>query len=103
MSPTFTDPVDCYQAMGIALANAATEPWDRIVVDAVRDESSVDMTIACFRGPEPAPSAWLSVVPRLGTYISQLAWLVSSEDKGLFRRCLFTLHKTGKFDVKFEY
>jgi len=42
-------------------------------------------------------------IPTLGECFYRLARLVSTEEKGFFRKCAFRMAGDGKFDVKFEY
>lgn len=99
----FQDSIECYQAIGNALANAAKTPWDRIAVEATLDGVRVDVVAACWRESEPSPVAYLTGVPRLASYFYDLARLVSTEEKGLFKKCRFTLEKSGKYDMNFDY
>ncbi len=99
----FSDPIECYQAIGNALSNAAKEPWDRITVDASLDGVRIDAVVSCWRDDQSQPVGYLTGVPRLASFIYDLARLVSTEEKGLFRKCSFTLLKSGEFKVKFDY
>jgi hypothetical protein len=99
----FRDPIECYQAIGNALANSAKKSWDRIVLDATLADVRVDTVIACWRDGDDAPIEYLTGIPRLASFIYDLARLVSTEEKGLFEKCSFTLHKNGKFNVDFIY
>lgn len=99
----FQDSIECYQAIGNALANAAEAPWDTIAVEVTLDGVRVDVVVACWREGGTSPAAYLTGVPRLASYFYDLARLVSTEEKGLFKKCRFTLQKSGKFDVDFDY
>lgn len=39
----------------------------------------------------------------LARYFYELARLVSTEEKGLFKRCEFTLDRNGRFDANYTY
>lgn len=99
----FRDPLECYQAIGAALAGAARQPWDRIVVEAELDEESVDAVVACWRDGADKPGEYLTGVPRLASHIYDLARLTSTPEKGLFKSCTFTLAKDGTYTVDFAY
>jgi hypothetical protein len=99
----FQDSIECYQAIGNALANAANSPWDRIVVESTLNGVQIDVVAACWREGEVAPVGYLTGVPRLASYIYDLARLISTEEKGLFKKFIFILQKNGKFKVDFEY
>jgi hypothetical protein len=98
-----SDPVECYRAIGNLLSCAAKEPWDRIVLDAALDGARVDVVVGCWREGETVAFSYLTGIPRLARSIHNLAHLVSTEEKGLFRRCTFTLYKNGEYNVDFTY
>jgi hypothetical protein len=99
----FSDPIECYQAIGNALANSAKESWDRIVVDATLDDMRVDVVVGCWRDGEDAAVEYLTGVPRLARFLYDLARLVSTEEKGLYKKCSFVLYKDGNYNVDFSY
>jgi hypothetical protein len=99
----FSDPMECYQAIGNSLSNSAKESWDRIVLDATLDDTRVDVVVGCWRDGAETPVEYLTGVPRLASFIYDLARLVSTKEKGLFKKCSFILHKNGKFNVDFAY
>jgi hypothetical protein len=93
----------CYQAIGTALAKASRSSWDWINVDATLDGVRVDAIVSLWKQEAEEPVGYLTGVPRLASHIYDLARLVSTEEKGLFKKCYFNLKKDGKFDVKFVY
>lgn len=99
----FKDAIDCYQAMGKTLSAAAHAPWTRILVDATLADIRVDAVVTYWDGKDEKPTGYLAGVPRLAQYVYELARLVSSEEKGLFKKCRFELYSDGKFRVSFEY
>lgn len=99
----FRDQTECCHAIGTALARAAREPWDRIVLDADLDDERVDAVVACWRGGEDRPCGYLAGVPRLANHVYDLARLTSTPKKGLFRSCAFVLKKDGTYKVDFTY
>lgn len=103
MNDQFDDVTACYQAIGTALAKASRSPWDRISVDATLDGARVDAIVSCWQGEGEKPVSYLTGVPRLASHIYDLARLVSTEEKGLFKKCHFNLRNDGKFDVNFVY
>jgi hypothetical protein len=42
-------------------------------------------------------------VPMLGIWFYQLARLVSTEEKGFYKRCVFTLTQDGEYKANYEY
>lgn len=103
MKDQFDNVNNCYQAIGTALAKASDCPWDRISVDATLDGARVDAIVSCWKDGAEEPVSYLTGVPRLASHIYDLARLVSTEEKGLFKKCYFSLKNDGKFDVNFVY
>jgi hypothetical protein len=103
MQSSFDTPTECYQAIGAALAGASRSAWDNITLDATLEGMRVDVVVGCWRSGSDEPVEYLTGIPRLASYIYDLARLVSTEEKGLFKKCRFNLYKNGKFDVNFTY
>lgn len=99
----FNDAIECYQAMGKALAAAARNPWSRIAMDATLAGNRVDAVVAYWEGEDEKPKGYLTGVSMLARYVYELARLVSSEEKGLFKKCHFELNSDGKYRADFEY
>ncbi len=85
----FSDTIECYQAIGDALSNAAKSPWDRIVLDATLDGPRVDAVMGCWRDSYGNDVIYLTVIPRLARIIYELARLLSTEEKGYFKKLSF--------------
>lgn len=103
MKDQFDNVAACYQAIGAALAMASRSPWDRISVDATLDGVRVDTIVSCWEDGAEKAVSYLTGVPRLASHIYDLARLVSTQEKGFFKKCYFNLKKDGKFDVSFVY
>ncbi len=100
----FKDPIECYEAIGAALSKAAVKhSWDHISLDATLQDQQVDTIVECWQDNQAEPVAYLTGIPKLAHFIYDLARLVSTQDKGLFKKCSFTLYSGGKFDVGFIY
>lgn len=99
----FSDVIECYEAMGKALASSARAPWTRILVEATLAESRVDAVVSYWNGTTEKPAGYLTGVPMLARYVYELARLVSTEEKGFFKKCRFDLQSNGKYDANFEY
>jgi hypothetical protein len=98
----FRDQLECEQAVGEALAAAVPEAWLRIDVDAVAVAADVmDLGVEYTR--TCGEKRGLGYVPRLADYFFELRQLVSSEEKGLFKRCRFVLEPDGRFRAEFSY
>lgn len=97
----YKDPIECYEAIGGALSDSATKEWDRIVVEATLDGIRIDAVVTCTKGGQVVE--YLTAVPELADNVYDLARLVSTEEKGFFKKLVFTLESSGKFNVDFSY
>ena len=97
----FDDPLRCYEAIADALNHAVNDKWKTIYLEALLDGASIDMLITYEKSSGEMGS--ISYVPMLARYFYELAKLVSTPEKGLYKRCDFVLKNDGSFDVKFEY
>lgn len=98
----FSDQIECYQAIANDLANSVSEPWDKIKVDVERfgDDSINTMVTYYLSNGRKIGSTDAQMIP---FYFDALASLVSTPEKGLYKKCTFTLFSDGKFDSDFEY
>jgi hypothetical protein len=97
----FNDPIDYYEAIAAELVSIVSESWVSITVNATRYEESINLEIFYVR---PDGSEESDVDPiMLGTYFYELASVISTVDKGLYKTCHFHLKPDGNFDVNFEY
>ena len=99
----FKDPLECYEEIATCLSRAAKTPWDRIELNATLDGVRVDAVVGCWLEGKSEAVAYLTDIPRLASHIYDLARLVSSEDKGLFKTFSFSLSKNGTFKTNFVY
>ena len=97
----FKDAIECYQAIGATLAKSAPKDWTSISADITLSGSRVDAVVSYTN--QQGQGGYLTGVPMLASFFHQLARLVSSEDKGLFKKCHFLLSNDGRFDANFEY
>jgi hypothetical protein len=98
----FKGPIECYEAIGATLAKSVPEEWLDIKAEIALDGTRVDAVVSYTRA-SGTDVGYLTGVPMLARYFHELANLVSSEEKGLFKRCLFTLQRSGKYDAQFTY
>lgn len=98
----FQDATECYEAIGKALAASPKEPWTSIRAEIGLDGARVDAVVSYTRPSSEAPG-YLTGIPMLARYFHELARLVSTEEKGLYKRCVFTLGQDGRFDTQFVY
>nr|WP_086938873.1 hypothetical protein [Thaumasiovibrio occultus] len=97
----FADQIECYQAVCDELVQVINDEWDSIEIEAkYSGQSSIDITAVYLNRKGRHPILNFVMVPR---YFFELARLVSTEDKGLYKVCNFKLDCTGKFNVDFEY
>jgi hypothetical protein len=102
--PRFTNAIECYQAIGALLAGAIPEAWTKIVVEATLDEEIVEIVKWYTADGDPTDRhKSFPYLPMLPEHLYDLARLVSSEEKGLYRSCQFILWPSGKYDVSFDY
>ena len=98
----FRDEIECYQAIGTALATAADNPWASITAEIALEDCRVDAVVS-YVDANTGATGYLAGVPGLANCFYELARLVSTPDKGHFRSCVFTLEPNGRFDVDFSY
>ena len=96
------DPSELYQAIGQTLSKAAPPGWSEIEAKITLEGLMVDAVVSYVTLPSGA-SGHLTGIPRLARHFYDLARVVSSEENGLFKKCVFKLQSDGKFDVKFTY
>lgn len=98
---SYVDPLECYEVLGTTLADHAGDDWNCVRAEANMDGHSVDLLV--FVETASGEQVNLPYVPMLARHFFDLRKLVSSEDKGLFNRCVFTVYSNGEFNVEFEY
>ncbi len=98
----FQDPLECYQAIADELAQIVTEPWQQIDVEVrLIGETSLNTKVTYVNANGDEVGVYdVIMLPR---YFFELARLVSTEEKGLYKQCNFSLKEDGKFDVDFDY
>jgi len=96
----FSDQTECCEAIANALASAVKPPWRRIVVHA--SLNGIQVTLQKQYESEHGILADVPFIPTLGECFYALARLVSNQDKGLFKTCVFTL-TPDEFDVQYVY
>jgi len=99
----FPDQIECCRAIASAMSRAVPEPWETVRAIAGLDEDSVDLLIEYRPRGRAEFTGNIPHIPMLARYFHELAPLVSSPDKGLFRRCVFTVQKDGRYNANYEY
>jgi len=97
----FQDPKEYYQAIGQELAEVIDEPWTSVQVAAVRYDDSIDLEVVYFR-PDGSEESRVCT-KMLPDYFYHLAKAASTEGKGFYHTCRFSLNSSGSFNVDFKY
>ncbi len=95
-----SDQITCYQAIGNALSRAAPAGWSSIEASVTLAGSRVDAVVS-YQAAQG--SGYLTGVPMLARNFHELARLISTEEKGLFKSCIFRLYPSGKYDASYTY
>ena len=106
MAQTFKDAFGCYEAIGQWLMKGAPEPWESITVEFEILEMNDVSEQVIYYSPQKNPrkeKQFFIEDTRFADCFYQLARLTSTPDKGLFKKCYFTLHADGRYDTRFEY
>jgi hypothetical protein len=97
----YADPLECYQEIGNLLAKHAPEAWSEIEVEALLEGSSVDLLV--MYTDKAGSKKNIPYIPMLARTFYDLAKLVSDQQKGLYKKCLFKIKNDGDFKVDFVY
>lgn len=95
------DPNDYYLAIAEELVNIINEPWVKVRVLVNRTDEYLDIQTVYDRPDGTSESDVYSA--ELGEYFFDLSNVVSTEDKGLYKSCVFVLYPDGNFNADFEY
>ena len=98
----FRNQVECYQAIGAALSQAAPAGWLEVRARIKLHGERVDAVVSYMKSGSNEVG-YLVGVPMLARYFYELAGLVSTEEKSLFKECEFILLASGKYDACFTY
>lgn len=98
----FRDQIQCYQAIGSALATAAKNPWPSIKAEITLHNNQIDAVVS-YIDAGSGVTGYLTGVPMLARYFYELARLVDTERGVFFKHCVFTLECNGRYDAKFAY
>lgn len=100
---TFVDQVECYGEIAKLLRGSVQEPWSDILLKVELDEESINLESTYSTGPQSTKRKEFLADHRLAECFYELARLVSTEEKGLFKNCTFTLRSDGKYSTEFVY
>ncbi|WP_375056823.1 hypothetical protein [Zobellella sp. DQSA1] len=97
----FEDQIECLQAISDELAQVVPAPWEKIEIEAKNTgQSSINIKAVYFNENGKHSLIDFVMLPR---YFYELARLVSTDGKGLYSVCNFTLNSSGKYDLDFQY
>jgi hypothetical protein len=104
-SGRFSDAFECYETIGRLISAAIPEPWTQAVVKVTLDIEDQALELAASYTPASDDKAEKSVpyISNLDDCFYDLAPLVSTEAKGYYKTCEFTLWPSGRYDTKFGY
>ena len=106
MNRTFNDVLECYDYIGEFLLRHAPEPAERIVLEFEIEELDSVWETCIYYNPLKSPKKERQFEisdTRLSKCFFQLARLTSTPEKGLYKKCTYTLFHDGKYTVAFEY
>jgi hypothetical protein len=102
MQLAFKDQLECCAAIASFLARAIHEPWLDVTVSCELDGEVVTIT-KTYAPVIGGNRKDIPFIPELGECFYRLAHLVSTERKGLFHVCNFTLERDGKYNANYKY
>lgn len=97
----FETPLDYYEAIAGELNQIFPRRWSSVRVEAERFAESIDLQIV-YTEPNGMKQSNVDAI-MLPDYFHELAEVVSTKEKGFYKKCIFLLAADGNFDVKFEY
>lgn len=106
MSAKFSNPFECYEAIGRWLTEEAPEPWVSITahftIVEIDDVSNEQLDYVPKKSPKKVKQFFIDDTGFAECFF-QLARLTSTPEKGFFKKCKFTLDQDGQYKVDFEY
>jgi len=98
----FNDPFECYQEISEELIKAIDKKWSQIEVNCtLLSETRLRAQVTFQDENIETIGVWDS--GKVPEYFLELATLVSTKEKGLYKTCNFILKPNGQFDVNFTY
>ncbi|WP_273455761.1 hypothetical protein [Nevskia ramosa] len=98
---TFTDQGECCQAIAQALVAKLPVGWQRADTIAKLDEESVDLESSYV--DSAGKKTEMLAAYEVALYCHQLAPLVSTPEKGLYKTCVISVESSGRYNFKYEY
>jgi hypothetical protein len=105
---TLGSQLECFEEIARRLVEAVPEPWERIEVEFGFEAHEIDdvceYTIVYFPARKPRSEKQIFIDDTEFTdCFFQLARFTSTPEKGFYKKCLFILHKDGRYTTNFDY
>jgi hypothetical protein len=99
----FNDQIECNEAIARGMIRSVHEPWEEICLETDLDGNSTNLVLIYRPAGDDEFSG--NVIPdiKLAGYMFELSRLVSTPEKGFFKRCIFTVHSDGRYKADFTY
>lgn len=97
----FPSQLECYEAIAQELATLAPSGWVSFDVEATLGEGAVNLVLVSTDAAGNTESNYDPI--HLDDYFWTLRTLVSTTEKGFYRKCKFKLLNTGEFNAEFDY
>ena len=99
----FEDQDDCCETIAKYMDEAVSSPWSEIQVDVKLDGEAIYLVSSYL--PSGGAEGWRECLAHdyVAECFYQLARLVSTPEKGLFKKCVFTLKSDGRYNADFYY
>ena len=98
----FQDQFECYQAIAEALSTTVPEGWTTLVADVGLQGRAVDISVT-YELENGSSGEILEIPLVLAQYFYELGRLTSTEEKGLYRHCVFKLSSEGRYSADLDY
>ncbi len=95
-----TEP-DYYQAIADELFSIYKKPWREVRVDVERSSSSMTLQVVYYDGVGGEDSKIR--IQRLDDYFYEIAYVMSTEELGFYKKGVFIMNREGKYSANFEY
>jgi hypothetical protein len=92
-----------YQAIGEDLLSLVQGPWVKIQATVERDEDFIQFETEITRPDGLIESDIDPFLTNIPEYFSEIATLISTVEKGLFKKCIFLLNADGSYKADYEY
>lgn len=106
----YSNHIECSEAIATHLVRNVPAQWRliEVLVDIVHEDEMVTTECIYYPPASRAKKEWFGIDNayenvEFGRCFIQLAHLTSTPERGLFKRCKFTLESDGKYRTEYEY